>query len=217
MLIKNGKYQRFFRKHKSTEFTWLLKKKKKAVMFVSNQCTVLWYRMCNLSFFPTNRIIYEESYMFLDAIPFKNLLHLDKSKENSIMKLCIKQSVKQFIHIFCKSHFIYFLTHLFPSTTSCCLVAKSCLTPLWPHGLWPTKLLCPWGFPGKNTGASCHFFLPRDHPDPGIKHVSTATEPPGNPTSTPSHKLFWSRPQTTCHIIFQHFSWSLYFEVTVRK
>ena len=40
MLIKNGKYQRFFRKHKSTEFTWLLKKKK-AVMFVSNQCTVL--------------------------------------------------------------------------------------------------------------------------------------------------------------------------------
>ena len=60
-------------------------------MFVSNQCTVLWYGMCNLSFFPTNPIMYEESYMFLDAIPFKNLLHLDKSKENSIMKLCIKQ------------------------------------------------------------------------------------------------------------------------------
>ena len=50
--------------------------------------------------------------MFLDAIPLKNLFNLDKSKENSVMKLCIKQSVKQFIHIFGKSYFICFLTHL---------------------------------------------------------------------------------------------------------
>ena len=28
-----------------------------------------------------------------------------------------------------------------------------------PHGLWPTKLLCPWHFPGKNTGVGCHFLL----------------------------------------------------------
>ena len=26
-----------------------------------------------------------------------------------------------------------------------------CLTLLWPRGLWPAKLLCPWDFPGKNT------------------------------------------------------------------
>ena len=30
---------------------------------------------------------------------------------------------------------------------------------LWPHGLQPTRLLCPWDFPGKNTGISCHFLL----------------------------------------------------------
>ena len=30
---------------------------------------------------------------------------------------------------------------------------------LRPHGLWPTKLLCLWNFPGKNTGVVCHFFL----------------------------------------------------------
>ena len=24
--------------------------------------------------------------------------------------------------------------------------------PQWPHGLQPTRLLCPWGFPGKSTG-----------------------------------------------------------------
>ena len=28
-----------------------------------------------------------------------------------------------------------------------------------PHGLWPTRLLCPWDFLGKNTGVGCHFLL----------------------------------------------------------
>ena len=27
------------------------------------------------------------------------------------------------------------------------------------YGLWPTWLLCPWDFLGKNTGMSCHFLL----------------------------------------------------------
>ena len=26
----------------------------------------------------------------------------------------------------------------------------------WPHGLQPTRLLCPWEFPGKSTGVGCH-------------------------------------------------------------
>ena len=30
---------------------------------------------------------------------------------------------------------------------------------LRPHGLQPTRLLCPWDSPGKNTGVSCHFLL----------------------------------------------------------
>ena len=30
---------------------------------------------------------------------------------------------------------------------------------LQPHGLQPTMLLCPWDFPGKNTGISGHFLL----------------------------------------------------------
>ena len=28
---------------------------------------------------------------------------------------------------------------------------------LAPHGLQPTRLLCPWNFPGKTTGVGCHF------------------------------------------------------------
>ena len=30
---------------------------------------------------------------------------------------------------------------------------------LWPHGLQPARLLCPWDSPGKNTEVGCHFFL----------------------------------------------------------
>ena len=45
----------------------------------------------------------------------------------------------------------------------CVLVTQSCLT-LKPHGLQPTRLLCPWDFPGKNTAVSCHFLLQRIFP-----------------------------------------------------
>ena len=30
---------------------------------------------------------------------------------------------------------------------------------LWPHGLKPARLLCPWDSPGKNTGMGCHALL----------------------------------------------------------
>ena len=29
----------------------------------------------------------------------------------------------------------------------------------WPHGLQPTRLLCPWDFPGKSTRVGCHCLL----------------------------------------------------------
>ena len=35
-----------------------------------------------------------------------------------------------------------------------CLVTWFCLT-LWPHGLWPARLLCPWDSPGKSTALGC--------------------------------------------------------------
>ena len=31
--------------------------------------------------------------------------------------------------------------------------------PLQPHGLQPTRLLCPWDFLDKDTGEGCHFLL----------------------------------------------------------
>ena len=38
---------------------------------------------------------------------------------------------------------------------------------LWSHGLWPTRLLCPWDCPGKNTGAGCHALLQGIFPTQG--------------------------------------------------
>ena len=30
---------------------------------------------------------------------------------------------------------------------------------LWSYGLWPTRLLCPWDSPDKNTGVGSHALL----------------------------------------------------------
>ena len=38
---------------------------------------------------------------------------------------------------------------------SCSVLSDS----LRPHGLWPSRLLCPWDSPGKNIGVGCHFLL----------------------------------------------------------
>ena len=35
---------------------------------------------------------------------------------------------------------------------------------LRPHGLWPTRFLCPWDFPSKDTGVGCYFLLQRIFP-----------------------------------------------------
>ena len=47
---------------------------------------------------------------------------------------------------------------------SCWVVTDS----LWPHGLQPAKLLCPWDFPGKNTGVGWHFLLQGIFQIPGL-------------------------------------------------
>ena len=38
---------------------------------------------------------------------------------------------------------------------------------LRPHGLQPARLLCPWDFPGKDTGVSCHCLLQGIFPTQG--------------------------------------------------
>ena len=59
----------------------------------------------------------------------------------------------------------------FASVLCACSVVSS---SLWPCGLQPTELLCPWDSPGKNTIRGCHFLL-QGLPDPGIKPISSAS------------------------------------------
>ena len=41
-----------------------------------------------------------------------------------------------------------------------CMLSHSVVSnSLQPHRLLPTRLLCPWDFPGKNTRVGCHFLL----------------------------------------------------------
>ena len=45
---------------------------------------------------------------------------------------------------------------------------------LWPHEVWPARLLCPWDSPGKNTREGSHSLLqgifPSQGSNPGLLH-----------------------------------------------
>ena len=60
----------------------------------------------------------------------------------------------------------------------CVLVAQLC-PMLQPHGLQPTRHLCPQNFPGKNTGAGCHSLhqgiFPSQGSNPGLLHCRFVT------------------------------------------
>ena len=60
---------------------------------------------------------------------------------------------------------------------------------LWRYGLDPTKLLCPWDFPGKNTGVGSHSY-PRARTQ--VSHIqvdSLLSEPPGKQGSVKRARL----------------------------
>ena len=55
------------------------------------------------------------------------------------------------------------------------LCAQSCTTFCDPMDYNPPCFSCPWNFSDQNTEGSCHFPLPGDFPNPGIKPVSLAS------------------------------------------
>ena len=48
----------------------------------------------------------------------------------------------------------------------------SCIPVLQPHGLYLTRILCPWDSSGKNIGVGGHFPSPWHLPNPGIEIAS---------------------------------------------
>ena len=72
------------------------------------------------------------------------------------------------------------------------LVAQSCRLFITPWTV-PTRLLCPWDFPGKNNGLDCHFLFQSIFPTQGsnlcLLHcwLILYTEPPGKPSKPYDH------------------------------
>ena len=50
----------------------------------------------------------------------------------------------------------------------CVCVPSVMSDSLQSYGLWPSRLLCPWNFRGKNTGVGCHFLLQGIFPTQGL-------------------------------------------------
>ena len=40
--------------------------------------------------------------------------------------------------------------YMWPALLLCCVSRSVVSDSFWPHGLWPSRLLCPWNSPGKN-------------------------------------------------------------------
>ena len=69
-----------------------------------------------------------------------------------------------------KMSFLCF-TSIYANMHACSVMSDS----LRPHGLQPTRLLCPWNFPGENTGGVCHFLLQRIFLAQGLTSTSHAS------------------------------------------
>ena len=78
------------------------------------------------------------------------------------------------------------LNFKFKHRSCCCLVTESSPTFLRPCRLWPSRPLCPWNFPGKNTGVGCRFLLQGIFPIQGLNLPALQADPlvfapPGKP------------------------------------
>ena len=75
---------------------------------------------------------------------------------------------------------------------SCSVVSDS----LRPHGPQTTRLLCPWDFPGKNTGVGCHCLLhdkPRQHIKNQRHHFACKSPYSQNYGFSNSHVQMWEQ------------------------
>ena len=82
------------------------------------------------------------------------------------------------------------LTHA-PAQITLRILLLVMLDSLGPHGLWPTRLLCPWDFSGKDNGVGYHFLLqgifPTQGSNLGLLHCRQTLYPlgyQGSPTQS---------------------------------
>ena len=64
---------------------------------------------------------------------------------------------------------------------SCSIMSDS----LQPHGLWPARLLCPWGFSRQEYRNGLQLFPPGARPNPGIEPRSPTLQTDSLPVELP--------------------------------
>ena len=83
------------------------------------------------------------------------------------------------------------------------------LSHVWHHRRQPTRLLCPWDSPGKNTGVGCHFLLQCMRACKVTSVVSDSSQPHGLQHTRLVHP--WDFPGKStgvgCHCLLQNYSW----------
>ena len=81
-----------------------------------------------------------------------------------------------------------------------------------PHGLWPTRLLCPWYSPSKNTEVGCHALhqeiFPTQGSNPGLLH-HLHLQVGSLPLAPPAAKLRENQKNVSCLCTGEVFSFSL--------
>ena len=86
-----------------------------------------------------------------------------------LVDTCIKDNVDitpLTLRFYCYCREVWGWSGFFSSLQDCQLpvwqLSHKYISHVWllaTHGLQPTRLLCPWDFPSRNTGVGCHFLL----------------------------------------------------------
>ena len=83
-----------------------------------------------------------------------------------------------------------------------CVLSRSVvLDSLWPHGLQPARLLCPWGFSRQEYCSELPFPSPGDLPNPGIQPRSPALQADSLPFETPGKVVLNKLPSFSVELL----------------
>ena len=78
------------------------------------------------------------------------------ARSNNYIQTWINGLVQNWEKSISRLYIVTLLYNLYSECLCVCFVTSLVSDSLWLHGLWHTRLLYPWDFPGKNTGVSCH-------------------------------------------------------------
>ena len=121
-------------------------------------CRIRWPKYWNFSSSPSNK----HSELISFKIDWFDLLAIQGMLKSLTQRHDLKASILQH-----SAFFTVQLSHPYLCVCVCVLVAQLCLTLCNTTDYSPTRLLCPWNSPGKNTGVYCHSLLQKNFPSQG--------------------------------------------------